>query len=186
MGHAPCQPGKGSNALPPAAVKSAGRCSIPVHHGGPVPRASRAGFTLIEILIVVVLIGIMTGIGFPKMRDALVKSDVKSARSQAMLLYAQGRASAQESGRAVTLNFAGNTVLLTGTPRLLAGAGTVDTIAGPINLVTTYKVTVTGNPSTALTIDPRGFGSSAGTTIKFTRAGYSDSIVVSNFGRIID
>jgi len=151
-----------------------------------VPGASRAGFTLIEILMVIVLIGIMTAIGFPRMRDGLVKSDVRSARSQAMLLYAQGRASAQESGRAVTLDFTGNTALLTATPRLLAGAGTIDTIAGPLNLLTTYKVTVTGNPSPTLTIDPRGFGSSAGTTITFARAGFSDSIVVSNFGRIID
>jgi prepilin-type N-terminal cleavage/methylation domain-containing protein len=151
-----------------------------------VPRASRAGFTLIEILMVFVLIGIMMAIGFPRMRDALIKSDVKSARSQAMLLYAQGRASAQESGRAVALDFTGNTALLTATPRLLAGAGTIDTLAGPINLVTTYKVTVTGNPSAILTIDPRGFANSAGTTLTFTRAGFSDSIVVSNFGRIID
>jgi prepilin-type N-terminal cleavage/methylation domain-containing protein len=157
-----------------------------VQHEGSVPRASRAGFTLIEILMVVVLIGIMTAIGFPRMRDGLVKSDVKSARSQAMLLYAQGRASAQESGRAVTLDFTANTALLTATPRLLAGAGTVDTIAGPINLVTEYKVTVAGSPSPTLTIDPRGFGSSAGTTITFTRAGVSDSIVVSDFGRIVD
>ena len=150
-----------------------------------MPRAFRAGFTLVEVLMVVILIGIMAGIGFPMMRDALVKSDVKSARAQAMLLYAQGRASAQESGGTVTLDFTGNRVLLTGSPRLLAGVGTVDTLAGPINLITTYKVTVAGNPASTLTIDSRGFGSSAGTTITFTRAGYSDSIVVSNFGRII-
>lgn len=151
-----------------------------------MPRRSRSGFTLIEVLMVVVLIGIMAGIGFPMMRDGLVKSDVKSARAQAMLLFAQGRASAQESGRAVTLDLSGNTALLTATPRLLAGAGTVDTLAGPINLMTTYKVAVAGNPSTSLSIDPRGFGASAGTTITFSRAGFSDSIVVSDFGRIID
>lgn len=186
MGHAPCRHEGCSHPTLVTASGGTGGRSFPVHHEGSVPRATRAGFSLIEILMVIVLIGIMAGMGFPTMRDALVKSDVKSARSQAMLLYAQGRASAQESGRAITLNFAGNTALLTGTPRLLAGAGTIDTIAGPTNLLTTYKVTVTGNPSTALTIDPRGFGTSAGTTITFSRAGYSDSIVVSNFGRIVD
>lgn len=185
MGHIPCPFEQGSDAHPPTPVRPAGSCGIPVPHGGSVPRASRAGFSLIEVLMVIILIGIMAGIGFPKMRDALVKSDVKSARSQAMLLYAQGRASAQESGRTMTLDFTGNRALLTGSPRLLAGAGTVDTLAGPINLVTTYKVTVAGNPAPTLTIDPRGFGTSAGTTITFSRAGYSDSIVVSNFGRII-
>jgi prepilin-type N-terminal cleavage/methylation domain-containing protein len=73
-----------------------------------VTRVSRAGFSLIEILMVIVLMGIMAGIGFPRMRDALVKSDVKSARAEAMLLYARGRASAQESGRTVTLDFTGH------------------------------------------------------------------------------
>lgn len=186
MGHAPCRLVGCSHPTLVTASGGTGGRSFPVHHEGSVPRATRAGFTLIEILMVIVLIGIMTAIGFPKMRDGLVKSDVKSARSQAMLLYAQGRASAQESGRVVTLSFAGSTALLTATPRLLAGAGTIDTIAGPINLVTTYSVTAAGNPSSTLTIDPRGFGTSAGTTITFTRAGYSDSIVVSNFGRIVD
>ena len=186
MGHVPCPSQSRLRRHPPVAIGPAEGRSIPWQYGGPVPRVSRIGFTLVEILIVIILIGIMAGIGFPRMQLALVKSDVKSARSQAMLLYAQGRASAQESGRGVTINFAGNTALMTATPRLLAGAGTVDTLAGPINLMTTYKVAVTGNPAAALTIDPRGFGNSAGTTITFTRAGFSDSIVVSNFGRIID
>jgi prepilin-type N-terminal cleavage/methylation domain-containing protein len=151
-----------------------------------LPTRSKAGFTLIEILMVLVLIGIMATMGFPMLRDGLVKSAVKSARGQAMLLFAQARATAQESGRTVTLNFGGSTALLTATPRLLAGAGTVDTIAGPINLTTTYSVTTSGNPSTTVTVDPRGFASSAGTTITFARAGYADSIVVSDFGRVID
>jgi prepilin-type N-terminal cleavage/methylation domain-containing protein len=185
MGHIPCQLRQRSNANPPTALRPAGSCGIPAPHGGSVTRVSRAGFSLIEILMVIVLMGIMAGIGFPRMRDALVKSDVKSARAEAMLLYARGRASAQESGRTVTLDFTGNRALLTASPRLLAGAGTIDTLAGPINLVATYKVTAAGNPAPTLTIDPRGFGTSAGTTITFARSGYSDSIVVSNFGRII-
>jgi hypothetical protein len=85
----------------------------------------------------------------------------------------------------VTLDFTGNRALLTASPRLLAGVGTVDTLAGPINLLNTYRVTVAGNPAPTLTMDPRGFGTSAGTTITFSRAGYRDSILVSNFGRII-
>ena len=99
MGHIPCHFGPGPDAHPPTAPRPAGSCGIPVSNGGSVTRASRAGFSLIEVLMVVILIGIMAGIGFPMMRDALIKSDVKSARAQAMLLYAQGRASAQESGR---------------------------------------------------------------------------------------
>ena len=38
------------------------------------------GFSLIELFTVLVLIGVITMIGFPRIRDALDKTNVRSAR----------------------------------------------------------------------------------------------------------
>jgi hypothetical protein len=46
-------------------------------------------------------------------------------------------------------------------------------------------VTVTGAPSTTLTVDPRGLASSTATTIYFTRQGKTDSMAVSGYGRVV-
>ncbi len=40
----------------------------------------RSGFTTIEMVIVVVLIGIIAMFGFPKIRQALDKTNLRSAR----------------------------------------------------------------------------------------------------------
>src|SRR5437899_822027 len=40
----------------------------------------RSGFTAIELMIVIILIGVIAAVGFPKMRDTLDKTNVRSAR----------------------------------------------------------------------------------------------------------
>lgn len=145
-------------------------------------RSPKAGFTLVEVMIVVIMIGITSLLTAPKLRDALSRTTVRSARSNLIALYQQARGSAIETGRVTTLSFAGNVALLTATPRL-SGAGTVDTIGNPQNFFLLYQVTVT--PGGPLAVDPRGLGSSVATTIYLQRDGYTDSVTVSGFGRLI-
>jgi prepilin-type N-terminal cleavage/methylation domain-containing protein len=145
-----------------------------------------AGFTLVEALLVVVIAGIVMAAGFPLAQRAVVRSNVRGARSHAISLYTLARAAAQETGRTTTLSFTGNVGLITASPRLVAAAGsTVDTIRGtPANFASTYRVAVTGSSGTSITIDSRGLMTSAGTTLRFTRDGITDSLVASGFGRI--
>jgi type II secretory pathway pseudopilin PulG len=150
-------------------------------------RASpEGGFTFIEALIVLVFMGLMVLIAFPLLERSLVGANVRNARTLSIGLYARARSSSLETGRVATLEFNGDVALITATPRLVPLAGsTLDTLGGPHDLLTLYGVTVTGNPSTTLTIDPRGLASSNATTIYFTRQGKTDSMAVSGFGRVV-
>jgi len=144
------------------------------------------GFTYLEALIVFVFMGLMVLIAFPRLERGLVAANVRNARTLSIGLYARARSTALETGRVATLDFTSNVALITATPRLVPIAGsTLDTLGGPENLQALYGVTVTGNPSATLTVDPRGLASSNATTIYFTRMGKTDSMYVSGFGRVV-
>jgi len=148
-------------------------------------RSSQAGFTLIEAVIVFVMVGILTAIAYPRLTGGVARNSVRSARGHIISLYSKTRAAAIETSRATTLNFTAGTAWITASPRLNAGAGTVDTIGQVENLTGQYGVTVTFAPAGQLTVDPRGFGSATLTTVRVTRGGFTDSMVVSGFGRVI-
>jgi type II secretory pathway pseudopilin PulG len=144
------------------------------------------GFTLIEALIIIALVGLLALMAFPLLEKSVTRANVRNARTLAIGLYSRARASALETGRVTTLSFAGNVAIITATPRLEPAAGsTLDTLGGPEDLLVLYGVTVTGAPTTVLTVDPRGLASSNATTIYFTRAGRTDSMSVSGFGRVV-
>ena len=65
---------------------------------------SRKGFSLIEMITVVVLIGIIAAIGFPRLRDALEKQNVRSAKALIATMAATARGAAIQRGCAATLN----------------------------------------------------------------------------------
>ena len=66
---------------------------------------SRSGFTTIEMLIVVAIIGIITLIGFPKIRRTLDKTNVRSARTATGTLVATARAAAIQRGCVGVVHF---------------------------------------------------------------------------------
>lgn len=149
-------------------------------------RSTRAGFTLIEAVIVFVMIGLISAYAVPRLVGGTVRNNVRAARGHIISLYSKARASAIETNRATTLNFTANTAYITASPRLTtAGTGTVDTVGFIDNLNTRYGVTVTWNPAAQITVDPRGFGSLTVTKVWVTRSGVSDSMVVSGFGKVI-
>src|SRR2546423_13311511 len=59
----------------------------------------RVGFTTIEMIIVVVMIGIIAVIGFPKIRRALDTTNVRSTRVYLGTAVAAARAAAVQRGR---------------------------------------------------------------------------------------
>jgi Tfp pilus assembly protein FimT len=148
--------------------------------------APEGGFTFIELLIVFIFVGLMVLIAFPLLERSLTSANVRNARTLSIGLYQRARSSALETGRVTALTFNGNVAAVTATPRLVPLAGsTEDTLGGPHDLLALYGVTVTGNPTTTLTVDPRGLASSNATTIYFTRLGKTDSMQVSGFGRVV-
>src|SRR5438552_4788870 len=73
----------------------------------------RSGFTTIEMVIVVVLIGIIAMIGFPKISKTLDKTNVRSARDAVGTLAGTARAAAIQRGCRTALHFTGNTAWVT-------------------------------------------------------------------------
>src|SRR3989440_5889674 len=65
---------------------------------------SRRGFSLIELITVFVLIGVIAAIGFPRLRDALEKQNVRSAKALIATLAATARGAAIQRGCSATLN----------------------------------------------------------------------------------
>lgn len=151
-------------------------------HGFEMMRSK--GYSLVETLIVIVLVSIIAGIGYPRLRTALVKSDVRSARTTMITLYQKTKAAAMESSRPTTLHFNGTSAWITAIPRLMPGMGIRDTIGPVENLYTRYGVAVSATPVANLVVNPRGWGTSGWTTVFVSRAGYTDSMVVSAFGRV--
>src|SRR4029077_19441343 len=84
-----------------------------------------SGFTTIEMVIVVVLIGIIAMIGFPTISKTLDKTNVRSARDAVGTLAGTARAAAIQRGCRSVLHFASNTVWVT-----TACPTSVDTISG--------------------------------------------------------
>ena len=143
------------------------------------------GFSLIEMLLTLVVVGLISLIGWPRLHRTIQKSDVRSARTTVAAVFVQARAAAIQGSRTVTLQFSSTNVWATGTPRLTPAVGsTADTVGQVQNLYQRYGVAVSASPGPSLTIDPRGFTSTTSTTVMVSKAGHTDSLVVSGFGRL--
>ncbi len=147
----------------------------------------RRGFTLIETLLVIVIISILVLISYPKISSAMIKTNVRGARTMLANMFAKARTAATQTNRQTRLMFSGNQVWIVASPRLLTGAGTVDTIGPVENLNTLYGVTVTPPAGVdSVVFDLRGLSAFGATsTFKVAKTGHTDSILVDGLGRIV-
>jgi len=146
-------------------------------------RTHPRGFTLIEILMVVVVVGIMLTVGIPYFRNATSKGAVRSAMSAIASMHARAKAVAIQRGRSarMVLDASAGTIVITST----TPAGVTDTVGRVENLVNRFGVSFT-TTQTPITFSPRGIGTNAsGTTIIITKSGFSDTVTVSAAGRLV-
>src|SRR5688572_31124711 len=73
----------------------------------------RKGFSTIEMIMVIVLIGIIATIGFPRLRRGLEKQNIRSAKAMLSTMVATARGSAIQRGCAATLNLSSDSVWVT-------------------------------------------------------------------------
>lgn len=146
-------------------------------------RTHPRGFTLIEILIVVTLVGILMTVGIPRFREASSKQSVRGAMSALASMHARAKAIAIQRARTTALRLdaaAGTAVIVSS-----GIGGTVDTVGSVESMVQRFGVTFT-TTQTGLIFSPRGIGTnSAATTIIITKAGFSDTLTVSAAGRLM-
>src|SRR5438046_8454324 len=150
-----------------------------VRTGGTCMR--RLGFTTIELLIVIVLIGVIVTIGFPRIRRTLDTTNVRSARVYLSTAVATARAAAVQRGCRAVVHFtsgASGTVWVTTCSR--ANPAALDTIGGVVQLASRFNVTLAVTTD-SIRFDPNGLRpENAAASIKITGDTYTghDSVHV--------
>lgn len=142
---------------------------------------NRRGFSLIELLIVIVLIGAVTSFAVPMVRRGMEARRVSGARITITTMNAKARAIAVQRSRVVRLIVNGNEVRLVS---LHPVTGAV-TVIEQRNLYSVYGVTLSSTRDT-LFYDPRGLGlQNSATTIAVSRpGGYADTVVINSLGGV--
>ena len=148
--------------------------------------SASAGFSLVEMLMVVGMIGLLSLFAFPKVMGVFDQSQVRGARLAVLNKFNSARIQARQSARSTFLIRSGALVWIERTPRVtpLMDGSTRDTVGGFVNLRENYRVVTSGNLDT-IPIDPRGLSQAGGTRqLVFTRGTARDSIIISGFGTV--
>jgi len=142
---------------------------------------NRRGFSLVELLIVVVLIGAISSFAIPLVRRGMEAGRVSGARIAITTMNAKARAVAVQQSRMVRFIVSGNEIRLVS---LQPVTGAV-TVVEQRNLNTAYGVSVASTRDT-LFYDPRGLGlQNSSTTIAVSRpGGFADTVVITSLGGI--
>ncbi len=146
-------------------------------------RRRETGFTAIEMLIVIVVVGIVMTFALPYLRNSSAKASVRGAADEISRLYAMGRAVSIQRGKIAKL------MLSSSTSKALVLAAQVngtawDTIGAVENLNTRYGVTFTESTDT-LIFTPRGIGANlSNTTVIITNKTFSDTVTIYPTGKI--
>jgi prepilin-type N-terminal cleavage/methylation domain-containing protein len=137
------------------------------------------GYSVLELLVVFVIVGLLALMAYPSVRRGLRGNSVRGARTTVVALYAKARASAVHRNRTTALRFSGNSADM--------GGGVLDTLGGVEDLHGDFGVSVSASDS-VLWIDARGLGMGSGTsrtTIALTRDSETDTVEISGFGRVV-
>lgn len=137
------------------------------------------GFTLIEMLMVVVVIGILIGVAVPRVAVALARRDVFGATSSFASLYREARTAALQTRLPATIRFASGIAVVT-----VSRSGVIDTLGRPLNFATEFGLTP-ATTATTLQIEPTGL-ILTGTpfTVVATKRGIADTVTIVGLGRM--
>ena len=149
----------------------------------PIRRPGSAGFSLVEMLIVVVLIGMMSVFGFPKVVRVFDQTQVRGATQAVVNKFNAARIAARQSSRHTFLVRSGNSLWIERQPRMVAaGLSTRDTVGGFINL-SGWRSSASG--FTSIEIDPRGLAVGGGPwQLIITRNESRVTVNITGFGRV--
>ena len=139
----------------------------------------RKGFTLIEALIVIVIVGVLLSVTVPRYGVMTSAMGVRSANQTIGAMLAQGRATAIRTGRTVLFVRSANLV------SLLTTDGTTPVTIAQQDLGSQFGVTVSATKDT-VSYDPRGLVAGNSMTLKFvvTDGITRDSVCVMALGKV--
>ena len=148
---------------------------------------NKRGFSAIEMLVVFVIIGIIAAFGIPRVRNAVIKSNVRSAKAAMGTLMVKARAAAVSRGCNATVTMTSG---LQGTVSIsvctVNGTGT-QILGGVDSLAARFSVSMAPNPTT-MTFDPRGLATTYVQRVvvfSSTDGTISDSVIVNQLGQVV-
>lgn len=145
----------------------------------------KRGFSVIELVIVMVVIGVLAAFGIPRLRNSLEKSNIRGAKAGFATLVATARGVAVQRGCPATLNLTADSAWVTAC-NLTPPPAPATVVVGSKKLVgSQYSVTFT--PSAAsVTYDPRGIQTDfKTTTIRIAGSTLTDSVIINQVGKVI-
>lgn len=141
---------------------------------------SRVGFTLTEMMLVVVIIGVLSLVTAPRLERELARRSVAAAKVSFSASYRRARAAAVQNRRPTTITIASGLV----TVSVSGPGGTTSFVGQSLYYPTLFGVTPTAS-SGSLTINPTGLVTS-GTpfTVALNRGSVYDTVWVTGYGRL--
>jgi len=136
------------------------------------------GFSLLELLLILTLVGILAGLAYPRAVDTLDRATVERATRELVVAHRRARMNAVVESRIGLLYVSGDSVVL----KMVIGSDTATRwrSPGPAAL----GVSLSG-PTRPLRFLPTGvtFGASNATFV-LSKGGWSRRVVVSRWGRL--
>lgn len=140
------------------------------------------GFTLLEILTALVIMGVVMALGVPRFREFLSHESVRQARVTVTTRLAGARTVAVQRGCEAVLHFESSSSRVWTTACELTGTG-VDTVGLIENLASRYGV-VFASTGDSMLFTPQGIAfHSTWITMVFSKDGYNAILDVSPVGR---
>src|SRR5438876_9090610 len=140
----------------------------------------RKGFSTIELIVVIILIGVIASVGLPRRGDGLEKQPVRGAKALIATLAATARGAAIQRGCSATLNITVDSVWVTACgvnpPAALVSVGTKKLVGDEFNVT----LNSTGG---SVGYDPRGISTGfQATTVRVVGPHYSESVLIKVVG----
>ena len=142
------------------------------------------GFSTVEMIIVVILIGVIASIGYPRLRKGLEKQNIRSAKAAIATMVATARGAAIQRGCRSTLNFGSDSVWVTACGLVGNPPAAVQQVGTGKRVGSMYRVTLNATNAT-IQYDPRGMSTGFNpTTVRVIGPTYQDSVVINELGKV--
>lgn len=141
------------------------------------------GFTLLEILTALVIVGVVMAVAAPRFREMVTHENVRQARANVTTRLASARSIAVQRGCDAVLHFdqASSRVWVT---TCRPEGGGKDTLGFIENLSSRFGVVFVSTPADSILFTPQGIAFAAAyITLTFSKDGYDAVLQISPLGR---